>query len=188
MEIYRAGDVVRRRLQLFFPVCGVGFLSPERVESVKMPYPAYILALLFTVCFTLATSLQPLSLKLNASGQSDSMLAVLLGDGRRMFANHFFTKADVYFHSGYYPSLFQQSYAKVAQDRHMVEGGEDHDSAEEEAKHEKAMDFLGAPQNWVDSFGRHFLFLNAFALGQTWRSAGDFALAANRGRFRSAKN
>ena len=32
-----------------------------------------------------------------------------MGDSQQLFANHFFTKADVYFHSGYYPSVFDQA-------------------------------------------------------------------------------
>jgi len=41
--------------------------------------------------------------------QADSFLLTLLGDGRRLFANHFFVKADVYLHSGFYPSIFDQA-------------------------------------------------------------------------------
>ena len=29
-----------------------------------------------------------------------------MGDSRRLFANQFFVEADVYFHSGYYPTIF----------------------------------------------------------------------------------
>src|SRR5882762_6957281 len=75
-----------------------------------MASPGYILALLVTICFTLATSLQPQVVSWNQSrAQSDNLLAVTMGDARRMFANHFFVKADVYFHSGYYPSIFDQA-------------------------------------------------------------------------------
>jgi ABC-type transport system involved in multi-copper enzyme maturation permease subunit len=38
----------------------------------------------------------------------DHLIQVLLGDGRQVLANHMFTQADVYFHSGYYPSVFDQ--------------------------------------------------------------------------------
>src|SRR6476646_9773633 len=40
---------------------------------------------------------------------SESVLEVLMGDSRRLFANHFITKADVYMHSGVYPSIFDQA-------------------------------------------------------------------------------
>ena len=47
------------------------------------------------------------------------MLGVLLGDGRRMFANHFFVKADAYFHSGFYPTVFDNR--EAFQTPHMAE-------------------------------------------------------------------
>ncbi len=111
-----------------------------------------ILALLLTVCFTLATYLVPRSIEWTGTSQG-SFLTIVLGDAKRMFANHFFTKADVYFHSGYYPSIFEQA---QQQDNHMTDlrgsGGKDHD----EEEHEKAMDFLGKPRDWIDRFSRHF--------------------------------
>jgi len=80
------------------------------------------------------------------------MLKAMLGDSRRMFANHFFEKADVYFHSGYYPSIFDQAQApKDTQHMTSKEG-----SAEAEA-HEQSMNFLGPPRDWVEKFGRHFM-------------------------------
>ena len=85
----------------------------------------------------------------NRSG-SANLMTVLLGDSRRMFANHFFKKADAYFHSGYYPTVFdnQQAYATphVAADTGTVEEknrGDEHV-------------FLGKPQDWIDAFSRNF--------------------------------
>ncbi len=79
-------------------------------------------------------------------------MKVLLGDGRRIFANQAFVEADVYFHGGYYPSVFDQTQAPK-NSRHMTaqEG-----SAEEE-EHERQMNFLGPPHDWIERFGRHFL-------------------------------
>lgn len=56
-------------------------------------------------------------------------LSMLLGDGRRLFANHFFAKADAYFHRGRYPTIFDQ---KQEEEMHMVGGAgaggeDDHD-------------------------------------------------------------
>ena len=74
-----------------------------------------------------------------------------------MFANHYFVKADVYFHSGYYPSIFQQGYQQQAEEsKHMTEVHDEAHETKEEEEHEKAMDFLGAPKDWIDGFGRHF--------------------------------
>ncbi len=85
-------------------------------------------------------------------------LTSVLGDGRHLFANHFFVKADVYFHSGYYPSIFEQARRAQLNARHMMEEhGHDHDKDNhEEEEHEKEMDFLGQPKDWIDRFGRHF--------------------------------
>lgn len=110
-----------------------------------------VLLLLATGCFSLATLLQPRSAGWSKRGESASVLKVLLGDGRRLFANQFFVQADVSFHSGYYPSVLDQSRAPK-DSRHMTatEG-----SAVEEA-HEKQMQFLGPPRDWIERFGRHF--------------------------------
>src|SRR6266566_9603446 len=68
-----------------------------------------ILLLLIGTCFSLSTILQPRAATWSGRHDSGNVLKVLLGDGRRLFANHFFVKADVYFHSGYYPSIFDQT-------------------------------------------------------------------------------
>jgi tetratricopeptide (TPR) repeat protein len=111
-----------------------------------------ILFLLLAACFALATTLQPRVGTWSGRRPSDSVLKVLLGDGRRLFANHFFVKADVYFHSGYYPSIFDQA-AGPKDTRHLTsqEGEPEHE------ENEKHMDFLGPPRDWVERFGRHFL-------------------------------
>ncbi|MDB6121508.1 MAG: hypothetical protein JWQ71_501 [Pedosphaera sp.] len=118
---------------------------------MKLPAPSLILLLLLTICFSLATYLQPQTMKWGERAQADSMMKALLGDGRRIFANHFFVKADIYFHSGYYPSIFDQGHREESHSRHMVEGHDDHD----EEEHEKAMD-IGQPKDWIDRFGRQF--------------------------------
>ena len=129
-----------------------------------MPRPILLVTLLLALCFTLATSLQLRTERWTTRTDSDGILKILLGDGRRMFANHFFVKADVYFHSGYYPSIFDQAASvQTAGSRHMTEVHEDHDEhdghdghAHEESAHEKAMNFLGQPRDWIDRFGRNF--------------------------------
>ena len=117
---------------------------------MKRVSPVIVLALLVVVCFSLATLLQPRAATWSRSAQSGSVLKVLLGDGRRLFANHFFKQADVSFHSGYYPSIFDQ--AKKPDAGAMAGGHAGHD----EAAHEKEMAFLGQPRDWIEAFGRHF--------------------------------
>lgn len=124
----------------------------------------WLLLLLLVVCFSLATFVQPRSLSWRGQrAQADTMLKVLLGDGRRMFANHFFTKADVYLHSGYYPSIFDQ--AKLQCEDALTGGADphDHDPAHasetgEHAEHEHEAEhgFLGKPKDWLDEFSRRF--------------------------------
>ena len=79
-------------------------------------------------------------------------MKILLGDGRRLFANHFFVQADVSFHSGYYPSIFDQ--ARAPKDTSHLTAKEGEPAAEE---HEKQMNFLGPPRDWIERFGRHFI-------------------------------
>ena len=111
-----------------------------------------ILLLLLAAAFSLATVLQPRLAAGGGAGDSDNVLKVLFGDGRRLFANHFFVKADVSFHSGYYPSIFDQAQAPKTS-RHMT--SEEGSPAEEE--HERKMNFLGPPKDWIERFGRHFM-------------------------------
>ena len=112
--------------------------------------PYLVLALGLTVCFTLATGLEPHAANWSNRSKSDNVFGVLFGDGRRLFANQFFTMADVYFHSGYYPSIFDlrdESRKEIVDESHGRT-----DSPEDELKE----DFLGKPKDWIDRFGRHF--------------------------------
>ncbi len=111
----------------------------------------WLLLLLAVAGFSLAVVIEPRARDWNQRGDSGGVLKVLLGDSRQLFANQFFVKADESFHSGYYPSFFEQAQAPK-DSRHMTaqEG-----SSEEEA-HEKQMAFLGPPRDWIERFGRHF--------------------------------
>jgi tetratricopeptide (TPR) repeat protein len=112
--------------------------------------PYLVLALVLTVCFTLATSIEPRAGAWSNRSKSDNVFSVLFGDGRRLFANQFFTMADVYFHSGYYPSIFD---LREEGPKEIVAESHGHtDSPEDELKE----DFLGKPKDWIDRFGRHF--------------------------------
>lgn len=121
---------------------------------MKPPRPAFILALLLAVVFSMSTSLQPRAEAMRGRDENGDLLQIALGDGRRMFANHFFVKADVYFHRGFYPSFIDQSYSQSPVNVHIAErhepGEADHD------EDEKSENFLGKPQNWIDRFGRNF--------------------------------
>src|SRR2546423_4650264 len=135
----------------FFSCSPPGWFSADnRWSETVMPAPSLILALLFVVCFTLATWLQPWHQSwAGGRAQSDSLLGVVMGNSRQLFANHFFTKADIYFHSGYYPSIFDSRPAP--KESHMTGHGENH----QDKDHEKEADFLDKPKDIFERFGRH---------------------------------
>lgn len=116
---------------------------------MKRVSPILWLVLLVVVCFSLATTLQPLAATWSRSAQSGSVLKLVLGDGRRLFANHFFVQADVSFHSGYYPSIFDA--ADKPKTSAMAAGQSGHDADE----HRREM-ALGQPRDWIEAFGRNF--------------------------------
>ncbi len=114
----------------------------------------WYLALLLALCFTLATALQLWFQNWHGSrAQSGDLMEVLLGDSRRLFANHFFVQADVYFHGGYYPSVFDQT--QPPKTLHIAET-----SATPADHHDGELDdmpeFLKKPGDWIDRFGRNF--------------------------------
>jgi len=88
-------------------------------------------------------------------------MKVLFGNSRRLFANHFYVKADVTFHSGYYPSIFDQA-RRAEEESHMA--AEQHASAaheqeghdHEEHDHEGPAASAAGPDDWIARFGRRF--------------------------------
>ena len=127
-----------------------------------------LLALLCTGFFTLATSLELRVGKWTDTSRPDGAFTKLLGDGRRLFANQFITMADVYLHSGFYPSIFDErnnSAPKaisggVSEKEKTEHGAHEHDAdgkcIHDDDEHEKAMDFMPEPRNWLDGFIRRF--------------------------------
>jgi len=105
--------------------------------------------LLLTVAFSVAAWVEPRYQERQEAHSSD-MMSFLLGDSRRLFANHFFVKADVYFHSGFYPTIFdnQQSFQTphMAEDAGALKG---HNQGDETA-------FMGPPLDFIEAFRRHF--------------------------------
>ena len=147
--------------------------------------------LLLTGCFSIATWLGP-RLETMTSSKDTSVLGSIMGDSRRLFANHFFVKSDVYMHSGFYPSFFDQALQgnHLAQKAGAQETKEDehdhvgkkHDAActhgqpghvhDEKCEHhdedgeEKEASFLGKPTDWIDAFSRHFFVSKHSHLGE----------------------
>lgn len=130
--------------------------------------PLLLLVLLFILCFSLAAWLDPRSLARRQQRSTD-VLGVLMGDSRKMFANHFFVKADAYFHSGFYPTIFDNR--ESFQTPHMAgDAGamKDENQGEETA-------FMGKPRDFIERFNRHFIPATHTHLdqgGAEWSKAG----------------
>jgi len=81
---------------------------------------------------------------------SANLIAVAVGDAGRLIANSFFVKADEYFHSGFYPSIYdnRQSFQTphIAEDSGAMKGRNSGDETR----------FLAPPRNWIEAFGREF--------------------------------
>lgn len=141
-----------------------------------MYVPPLIATLLLAGCFAISTRIEPWYQDWRGSRRTN-VLSMLIGDSRRLFANHFFAKADAYFHGGYYPSIFD--HAKPETKSHMEESTDQpHAEESEECQHEGPCDhgeeheaeFLDAPQDWIEAFGRNFFPSEHSHL----KSSGDF--------------
>ena len=125
-------------------------LAASLRHSFSQPYLWGIA--LFGTAFCFATVLGPRSAELpSGRAQTDDPLAILMGDAKKLFANYFYIKADAYFHSGFYPTIFdnQESHRTP----HMAEdaGGRESKKPGDETR------FLGQTANWIDAHGRkHF--------------------------------
>lgn len=148
-----------------------------------MNRPALVLALLGVATFSVGAWVQPRLVRTGDRHDSASIMQVVFGEGRRMFANHFAIKADVYLHSGFYPSIFDQAAMveskekatkATASGKHEgcagCSGGgahdhNDHDPAPagEHDGHDHPIgencehDFMGQPRDWIEAFGRNFI-------------------------------
>ncbi len=111
-----------------------------------------LLIALLVFCFGLAAGLQPQFQALeNSRRQSDNFFIQLFGDASRIFANSAFIEADAYYHSGYYPTIYDNNEAfrtpHMAEDTGAVAS---HNQGEETS-------FMGPPRDWIDAFGRNFI-------------------------------
>jgi tetratricopeptide (TPR) repeat protein len=111
-----------------------------------------MLLALLVLCFGLAAGMLPRFQAFESRRhQSNAFFSLLLGDSSKMFANSFYVKADEYYHSGYYPTIFDNNAAfktpHVAEDTGAVNS----------KNHGEEENFMGAPRDWLDAFGRHFI-------------------------------
>ena len=77
-------------------------------------------------------------------------LRFAIGDGQKIFAGHFYRKADVYFHSGMYPSIFDNN--ESFQTAHI---GADAGVADSRNSGNEG-NFLGEPRDLIERFSRYF--------------------------------
>ena len=118
---------------------------------MNSPRASFLLLLaLLVACFGTAAHLQPQFQAWRGSRASGDIFNVVLGEGRRLFANSFYVKADEYYHSGYYPSMFDDNAA--FQTTHMAADT----GAVNDKNRGDEHGFLGPPRNWIDAFGRNF--------------------------------
>jgi tetratricopeptide (TPR) repeat protein len=114
-----------------------------------------LVLLMFASCFTLATILQPQFEQLRLRNTADAgVMEELLGDSRRLFANHFFTMADAYFHSGFYPGIFDAP--RLEEESPLTSEHNEHEEEHHHHHHETST-FLLPPVDWIERFGRHFI-------------------------------
>jgi tetratricopeptide (TPR) repeat protein len=136
--------------------------------------------------FTLATAVESEFKKTTISRSDEGAFTKLLGDGRRLFSGQSVEMADVYLHSGFYPSIFDEREKKGskaieteeddhAEHKHDEHGKcvheEDHSAHKHDEhgncdhgehvgsppdEHDKAMGFMGQPRDPLDAFIRNF--------------------------------
>jgi tetratricopeptide (TPR) repeat protein len=113
-------------------------------------FASLIFIALLLLAFSLATRLDMAASSWSRADQSGNFLGLMFGDGRKLLGSQFFSMADVYFHSGYYPSIFDQ---KAEGQKEIIAASHGKKEDEEDEKNE---DFLGKPKDWIDAFGRNF--------------------------------
>ncbi|MGO8764816.1 MAG: tetratricopeptide repeat protein [Limisphaerales bacterium] len=107
---------------------------------------------LVVLAFGLAAWLQPQFQQLPFNSQSPGdFWGNLLDDSRYLFANSAYVTADEYYHSGFYPTIFDNSQAFTTP--HMAEDT----GAVASRNSGDEMGFMGPPRDWIDAFGRHFI-------------------------------
>lgn len=136
--------------------------------------PGLILWLLLTVCFSLAAKLGLEQERSRPAPAHGSIMDALMSDTRRLVANHFVTKADVYLHGGVYPSIFDQrpsekvphlasaavaSAASAPPAASAPAEPEDHQHdahCDHHDEHDVVTGLFTQPRDWIDAFGRNF--------------------------------
>jgi tetratricopeptide (TPR) repeat protein len=81
---------------------------------MKSASPKLVFLFLAALAYTLGTAAHLRAVNRAEAGEADGgAVKKLLGDGRRLFSGQFVEMADVYFHSGMYPSIFDRAGTKA---------------------------------------------------------------------------
>lgn len=122
------------------------------------------LVLLLVGCFSLATHLVPRQQEWHGgggAGEAEGLLSAVMGDSRRLVAGWIYTRADIYFHSGYYASVFDL--AGAAKTGGAKGKGADHSKCRHEQgrcahSHSGCNHDHGRPlrEDWIARFSRNF--------------------------------
>jgi hypothetical protein len=129
--------------------------------------PCFFLSLLMSAAFTLATLLAP---KFDDASVARSREAAgftaFLAQSKRLFAEQSFVKADKYFHSGYYPTMFDDQTAFHTPHMALYPNVIDQEKRAEQARNKQRLqnvvdltDESGSPgmaRDWIEEFGRNF--------------------------------
>ena len=121
---------------------------------------------LLATVFTLSTSVGPRFERARSVRPSSDGLGAFLGQSKRLFAEHFFVKADQYFHSGYYPTMFDDQTSFHTPHMALYANVIDQDKRAQQAPKKgwfknvvDVNDESGSPgfsRDWIDEFGRGF--------------------------------
>jgi hypothetical protein len=121
-----------------------------------------LLTLGFVSAFSLATWLQPRFVAMQADPKAkDSALTILMGESSRLFAQHFLLKADAYFHSGAYPSIFDTVTNKepvaIVSATHGAHDDADHEHDHDHHGEAHEESIYGKPHDWIEKLGHNFI-------------------------------
>jgi tetratricopeptide (TPR) repeat protein len=110
-----------------------------------------ILLLLLVTVFGLSSWIEPWFQRWAGNRSSEAnLLAVALGDSRKLFARHIYVKADAYFHNGFYPSIFDYNQDPKGSFLSQQIG------LQEQQETACKMSHVSEPRDWIERFGRNF--------------------------------
>lgn len=119
--------------------------------------PAYLIVALFVICFGISARLDEWKNPQPTQIKNEGIFSAILGESQRLISALLYIKADIYFHRGYYPSIFDMS--NVGGKKHLESSTESTDHKEDDKEHhhhEDGLDYLGKPLDCIDQFSRSF--------------------------------